>query len=61
MTLTNYTVKRQGKEWIGDSVVRLLNQLSGPYQVVAVIPKLLAYFSQDRYEVVEVDLIISEP
>lgn len=62
--LRNYTVSRQGREWIGDAVVRVLKEAGAPkeIEIVAVIPRMLSYFANcpERYEVTEVDLIVRD-
>jgi hypothetical protein len=59
MNVTNFTVKRTGKEWMGDAVARALRNLDGYYTVIAIIPRILTKFgNQDEYEVTEVDLLV---
>lgn len=65
MQVTNYNIKREGREWIGDAVARALNQLAAANGgrrpvIVATIPRILAYFANmpERYEVVEVDVLV---
>lgn len=66
MTLIKFTAKRQEKETIGDSVIRAYTEIVANSvglirpQIVAVIPRMLSYFSTSplRYEVTEVDIIV---
>lgn len=67
VTFINLTAKREGKEFIGDSVVRVLNQVQQSsamdgYEMVAVVPRILAPFgANSKMEVVEADIIIKAP
>lgn len=60
MKVTNYTVKRSGRGFIGDNVAQLLRDIP-ECTLLAVVPRMLTPFGSgpSQYEVTEVDVLVS--
>jgi hypothetical protein len=63
MTIAKFIAVREGREYIGDAIVKIIKEVSKTHsdvEVIAVVPRILSYFGQspERFEVTEADVIV---